>query len=73
MRCVLLEVEEEVEEKKKVITKTCHAGIGTSEWKLDEATTKAMCETDKFENCPRLRIFMNHAIGTSKLKVDTSQ
>ncbi len=69
MRCVLLEVEE----TEKETIKTCHAGIGTSEWKLDAAIIKEICETDKFENCPRLRIFMNHAIGTRKLKVDTSK
>lgn len=69
MQCVFLEVEE----KEKEITKTCQAGIGTSAWKLDKDTIEAFCETNKFPDCPRLRIFMNHAIGTSKLKVDTGQ
>lgn len=69
MQCVFLEVEK----KEKEITKTCQAGIGTSAWKPDETTITDFCEADKFPNCPRLRIFMDHAIGTSKLKVDTGK
>jgi hypothetical protein len=68
MRCVCLE-----EEKgKKESDKTCQAGIGTSAWKPDKDTLDKFCETDKFPDCPRLRVFMNHALAASTLKVKTS-
>ena len=67
MRCVFLE-EEKVKDKS---TKTCQAGIGTSAWEPDKDTINDFCENGNFPKCPRLHIFMEHAIGTSTFKVKT--
>lgn len=65
MRCVLLNVDGENEA-------ICLAGIGTK-WEPNADALKTYCKTEGFEKCPRLRIYLHHAIGTSKLKVDVSQ
>jgi hypothetical protein len=82
MRCVFLQVDKKEKDKEDKFVKTCRAGIGT-EWIIvneadndNDPDTKVLgkyCESYDFEECPRLHVFMEHEIGTSKLKVDTSQ